>query len=401
MKRLTALAAFLLVLLPTHLPWWLDTARPVGGDAAGGSGGPGHGRPERHAGLGAARASCRRPAVRAARRGGRPVHDLARISVGRPFGVALGPDGLMRAFTYGIDELRTLRVVRARRRAPGRRPRPPVRDAHRDRRRARSSRASSARSRPPARRTSSPSTSRTSTPGTWTSTPRSSAATRSAWRSRSSRSTARSRATGGSSPPSSSGASGSCGPSATRARAGAGYYDAEGRPLRKAFLRSPLRFTRISSRFSRSRLHPVLHVRRRPPRRRLRGARRGRPVAAAADGVVSAAGWMGGLRPDGEDPPRERLRDALRPPLADRRAAPASAWRRATRIGAVGAIGPRDRAPPRLPDEPQRPVRGPAAPRVRRRPSPCPRTSDAAFDGDAPPIGRAPRRPARAAPRSR
>jgi murein DD-endopeptidase MepM/ murein hydrolase activator NlpD len=74
---------------------------------------------------------------------------------------------------------------------------------------------------------------------------------------------------------------------------GVGYYDAEGRPLRKAFLRSPLRFTRISSRFSRSRLHPILRVRRAhlgvdyaaPP---------GTPVAAAADGVVSAAGWMGG-----------------------------------------------------------------------------------------------------------
>jgi len=31
MKRLTALAAFVLVLLPTHLPWSLDTARPLGG----------------------------------------------------------------------------------------------------------------------------------------------------------------------------------------------------------------------------------------------------------------------------------------------------------------------------------------------------------------------------------
>jgi murein DD-endopeptidase MepM/ murein hydrolase activator NlpD len=42
----------------------------------------------------------------------RPVYDLARLSVGHPFGVTFGPDGLLAAFTYGIDELRTLRVTR-------------------------------------------------------------------------------------------------------------------------------------------------------------------------------------------------------------------------------------------------------------------------------------------------
>jgi murein DD-endopeptidase MepM/ murein hydrolase activator NlpD len=41
----------------------------------------------------------------------RPVYDLARLSVGHPFGVTQTPDGLLVAFTYGIDELRTLRVV--------------------------------------------------------------------------------------------------------------------------------------------------------------------------------------------------------------------------------------------------------------------------------------------------
>jgi murein DD-endopeptidase MepM/ murein hydrolase activator NlpD len=42
----------------------------------------------------------------------RPLHDLARLSIGQPFRLTLGPDGVMSAFTYGIDELRTLNVKR-------------------------------------------------------------------------------------------------------------------------------------------------------------------------------------------------------------------------------------------------------------------------------------------------
>src|SRR5262245_22636518 len=42
----------------------------------------------------------------------RPVYDLARLSVGHPFGLAVTPEGLLRAFSYGIDELRTLHVKR-------------------------------------------------------------------------------------------------------------------------------------------------------------------------------------------------------------------------------------------------------------------------------------------------
>ncbi|MCA1746854.1 MAG: metalloendopeptidase, partial [Bacteroidales bacterium] len=40
------------------------------------------------------------------------------------------------------------------------------------------------------------------------------------------------------------------------------FFDEEGNSLRKAFLKAPLRFSRISSRFSHSRLHPVLKIRR-------------------------------------------------------------------------------------------------------------------------------------------
>lgn len=73
----------------------------------------------------------------------------------------------------------------------------------------------------------------------------------------------------------------------------ADYYDAEGRSLRKAFLKAPLSFRRISSGFSKSRLHPVLKI-----RRAHNGtdyvAPKGTPVSAMASGQVVAAGWQGG-----------------------------------------------------------------------------------------------------------
>ena len=71
------------------------------------------------------------------------------------------------------------------------------------------------------------------------------------------------------------------------------YYDEQGRSLRRFFLRSPLKFEpRITSRFSASRRHPVLHTAR-AHRGVDYGAPTGAPVVAAASGVVMAATYDG------------------------------------------------------------------------------------------------------------
>ena len=73
----------------------------------------------------------------------------------------------------------------------------------------------------------------------------------------------------------------------------AGYYTPSGAAMRKAFLRAPLEFTRVSSAFNPHRHHPILNL--------IRGhmgtdyaAPIGTPVHAAGDGHVSFAGQRGG-----------------------------------------------------------------------------------------------------------
>lgn len=71
------------------------------------------------------------------------------------------------------------------------------------------------------------------------------------------------------------------------------YFSPDGKSMRKAFLRSPVDFTRISSRFTTKRYHPLLHK-----FRSHKGvdyaARMGTPIRSAGDGKVVFRGNKGG-----------------------------------------------------------------------------------------------------------
>jgi len=72
-----------------------------------------------------------------------------------------------------------------------------------------------------------------------------------------------------------------------------GYYDRKGRSLRKAFLKSPLRYRRISSYFSSRRFHPILKIYR-PHYGIDYAAPTGTPVESVANGRISFIGWKRG-----------------------------------------------------------------------------------------------------------
>ena len=79
----------------------------------------------------------------------------------------------------------------------------------------------------------------------------------------------------------------------TDAQGDTAYYDEQGNAKKRAFLRTPVKFTRISSKFTRKRWHPVLK-RWRSHKGVDYAAPRGTPVKAAGNGKVAFKGKKGG-----------------------------------------------------------------------------------------------------------
>lgn len=72
-----------------------------------------------------------------------------------------------------------------------------------------------------------------------------------------------------------------------------GYFDAEGRPAKKAFLKAPVKFTRISSSYNLRRFHPIKQTTI-PHLGTDYAAPYGTEIRAVADGVVTAASYTSG-----------------------------------------------------------------------------------------------------------
>ena len=71
------------------------------------------------------------------------------------------------------------------------------------------------------------------------------------------------------------------------------YFDEKGENLRKEFLKAPLKFSRITSKFSNSRMHPILRIRR-PHHGIDYAAPKGTPVHTIGNGTVLKAAYAGG-----------------------------------------------------------------------------------------------------------
>ena len=71
------------------------------------------------------------------------------------------------------------------------------------------------------------------------------------------------------------------------------YFDENGQSLQRSFLKAPLKFSRISSRFSGARMHPILRIVR-PHYGVDYSAPKGTPVVALGNGHVNELGFHGG-----------------------------------------------------------------------------------------------------------
>jgi murein DD-endopeptidase MepM/ murein hydrolase activator NlpD len=72
-----------------------------------------------------------------------------------------------------------------------------------------------------------------------------------------------------------------------------GYFTPDGSSLRRMFLKSPIKYGRISSRFSTKRFHPILKLNR-PHLGVDYAAPKGTPIRSVGDGTISYTGWNGG-----------------------------------------------------------------------------------------------------------
>lgn len=71
------------------------------------------------------------------------------------------------------------------------------------------------------------------------------------------------------------------------------FFDEKGQSLQRSFLKAPLKFSRISSRFTKSRMHPILRISR-PHYGVDYSAPKGTPVVALGDGRVAEVTYKGG-----------------------------------------------------------------------------------------------------------
>lgn len=333
MKTSIAVGALVLVLLPTHLPRWLDTVSPLASEPLTVV----RGTIARNSTLAASLQGMLSPAtVHRLVQTARPVYNLARLSVGRPFGLVVDQDGLLKAFTYGIDEVRTLRVFR----------------------RGETLEAEMVTGAFETRVATVSGVIESSLFATvaaageddqlaidlaaifaWDVDFNTEIRTGDSFRVAVEKLHANGRFCRYGRILAAEFTRGTRVLQAIRFddETSSGYYDPTGTPLRKAFLRSPLKFSRISSRFTSARLHPILNVTR-PHYGVDYAAPSGTPVLAAANGVVTLAGWQDGFGKT------VRLRHAngfetLYGHLSKIDVRPRQRVTQGTRVGAVGMTG--------------------------------------------------------------